>query len=218
MMEDLFRKIPLITKIIFEELDDQSFVNLKDASREIIANLKKERFYWIRVLRSYNCLYKDYKGSWSRVLNRTPAEFVRKIVALIDQFYKDDCFTEDKTFFSPHHIAACLGKLDFYKYFVMRTGVINPKEPIQIHDYGDNLFHLAARRGYMAICIFFVENFVYIAGAVMASITAIVIIGGLKRIANVSALLVPLMSVIYFISIYMYIIIIRKFRVDTLVK
>ena len=51
MMEDLFRKIPLITKIIFEELDDQSFVSLKDASREIIANLKKERFYWIRVLR-----------------------------------------------------------------------------------------------------------------------------------------------------------------------
>ena len=44
------------------------------------------------------------------------------------------------------------------KYFVMRTGVINPKEPIQIHDYGDTLFHLAARRGYLAICNFFVEN------------------------------------------------------------
>ena len=158
MMEDLFRKIPLITKIIFEELDDQSFVNLKDASREIIANLKKERFYWIRVLRSYNCLYKDFKDSWSRVLNRTPAEFVRKVVALIDQFYKDDCYAEDKTFFLPQHIAACLGKLDFYKYFVVRTGVINPKEPIQIYDYGDTLFHLAARRGYLAICNFFVEN------------------------------------------------------------
>lgn len=158
MMEDLFRKIPLITKIIFEELDDQSFVNLKDASREIIANLKKERFYWIRVLRSYNCLYKDFKDSWSRVLNRTPAEFVRKIVVLIDNFYKVDCYTEDKIFFSPQHIAACLGKLELYKYFVMRTGVINPKEPIQIYDYGDTLFHLAARRGYLAICKFFVEN------------------------------------------------------------
>ena len=40
----------------------------------------------------------------------------------------------------------------------MRTGVINPKEPRQIHDYGDTLFHLAARRGYLAICKFFVEK------------------------------------------------------------
>ena len=157
-MEDLCRKIPLISKSIFEELDDQSFVNLKDASREIETTLKNERFYWIRVLRSYNCLFKDFKDSWSRVLNRTPAEFVRKIVVLIDHFYKDDCYTEDKTFFSPQHIAACLGKLELYNYFVMRTGVINPKEPIQIHDYGDTLFHLAARRGYLAICKYFVEN------------------------------------------------------------
>ena len=133
-------------------------MNFKDASREITTNLKNERFYWIRVLRSYHFLFRDFKESWSKVVNRTTAEFVRKIVALIDQFYKDDCYPEDKAFFSPQHIAACLGKLDFYKYFVMRTGIINPKEPIQIHDYGDTLFHLAARRGYLAICKFFIEN------------------------------------------------------------
>ena len=125
-MEDLCRKIPLISKSIFEELDDQSFVNFKDASREISTNLKNERFYWIRVLRSYNCLLRDFKDSWSMVVNRTPAEFVRKVVALIDQFYKDDCYAEDKTFFLPQHIAACLGKLDFYKgpliYYVSTKG------------------------------------------------------------------------------------------------
>ena len=98
-MEDLCRKIPLISKTILEKLDDKSFVNFKDASREIITNLKNERFYWIRVLRSYNCLLRDFKDSWSIVVNRTPAEFVRKIVALIDQFYKDDCYAEDKRFF-----------------------------------------------------------------------------------------------------------------------
>ena len=51
-----------------------------------------------------------------------------------------------------------------------------------------------------------IENFAYIAGAVMATITAIVIIGGLKRIANISALLVPLMSVIYFGAVFVIII------------
>jgi len=51
-----------------------------------------------------------------------------------------------------------------------------------------------------------IENFAYIAGAVMAAITAFVIIGGLKRIANVSALLVPLMSAIYFTAVFVIII------------
>ncbi len=51
-----------------------------------------------------------------------------------------------------------------------------------------------------------VENFVYIAGAIMAIITAVVIVGGLKRIANVSALLVPLMSIIYFGAVFVVII------------
>ena len=51
-----------------------------------------------------------------------------------------------------------------------------------------------------------VENFVYIAGATMAVITAAVIIGGLKRIANVSALLVPLMSIIYFGAVFVVVV------------
>ena len=39
-MEDLCIQIPLICKTIFLELDDQSFVNFKVASREIAKNLK----------------------------------------------------------------------------------------------------------------------------------------------------------------------------------
>ena len=78
-MEDLCRKIPLIRKNIFEELDDKSFVNFKVASREINDNLRNERFYWIRVLSTYHCLFGDFKDSWARVVKRTPPEFVKKL-------------------------------------------------------------------------------------------------------------------------------------------
>ena len=44
-----------------------------------------------------------------------------------------------------------------------------------------------------------VENFVYYAGAFLVIITAAVVLGGLKRIANVSALLVPFMGGLYLV-------------------
>ena len=153
-MEDLCRKIPLISKTILEKLDDKSFVNFKDASREITTNLKNERFYWIRVLRSYNCLLKEFKDLWARVVNRTPAKFVKKIVMLIDHCYKDECCTEETMSFSPQHIAAYLGKLGFYKYFVVRTGKINPEEPSS----GFTPMHLAACHGKLEICQFIIAN------------------------------------------------------------
>ena len=135
IMEDLCRKIPLIRQSIFKELDDQSFVNFKDASREISNPLRKERFYWIRVLRKYNYLMRDFKDYWAKAIKKTSAEFVKQIVILIDPFLKyqfiyDRYHAMLKGFFSPHHIAACSGKLDFYKHFVERTGDLNPKEEI----------------------------------------------------------------------------------------
>ena len=149
-MEDLCKKIPLISKTILEKLDDKSFVNFKDASREINTNLKNERFYWIRVLRSYNCLLREFKDFWASVVNRTPAVFVKRIVMLIDHFYKNESCKEETMSLSPQHIAAYLGKLGFYKYFVMRTGNINPEEP----NSGFTPMHLAACPGKLEICQF----------------------------------------------------------------
>ena len=127
-MEDLCRKIPLIKKSIFEELDHQSCVKFKDASRVINTNLKNERFYCIRVLRSHNFVQGNFKDAWSKVIRRTSHEFVKEIVVLTDLFSKNKHFTEI-TSFSPHDIAAYCGNVDFFKHFVERTLDINPKEP-----------------------------------------------------------------------------------------
>ena len=154
MMEDLCRKIPLISKSIFEELDDQSCVNFKDASREINTVLKNERFYWIRVLRSHSSLLRDFKDSWARVVNRTPAEFVKEIVVLIDQFIKLEFYTRAPTSYSPQHIAAFRGNLDLFHHFVVRTGDMHPKEP----DSGFTPMHLAAGFGKIELCQFILFN------------------------------------------------------------
>ena len=116
-------------------------MNFKDASREINVNLKNERFYWIRVLSTYNCSNGDFKDSWASVVKRTPPEFVKELVMVTETFYKknlqEKLFMSELKFLAPHHIAAGCGNLELYKHFVARTNDINPKERNwhQIHNY-----------------------------------------------------------------------------------
>ncbi len=52
-----------------------------------------------------------------------------------------------------------------------------------------------------------VENFEYIAGSILVVLTATVILGGLKRIADVSAWLVPFMGGLYFLAVLLAVLI-----------
>ena len=173
-MEDLCKRIPLISKIICEELDDQCLVKFKDTSREIATTMKNERFYWLRVLRTYNCLHGDFRYSWARVVKRTSAEFVEEIARLVNQFYMSSRFDHlsdsiggiffakyygfwgDKHLisFSPQHIAAYSGKVDFYKHCVEKICDLNPKEQIS----GLSPLHFAACHGKLEVCQFIIAN------------------------------------------------------------
>ena len=44
-------KVPHLAVNIFNNIDDQSLVNFKDANRENNAFMDQERFYWIRILK-----------------------------------------------------------------------------------------------------------------------------------------------------------------------
>ena len=171
-MEDLCNRVPLISKSICKELDHVSLVKFKETSREINKNLKSERFYWINVLRAYNCFHGDFKDFWVKVVKRTPVEFVKEIVIIIDQFYigiQDDGAEDDEKIithlicgiynkqvisFSPQHIAAYSGRVDSYKHFVERTRDINPKE--QHSDLTP--MHFAAGNGKLEVCQFIIDN------------------------------------------------------------
>ena len=161
-MEDLCRKVPLICKNIINELDNQSFVNFRDASRKININLRNERFYWIRVLSIYGCLIGDFKDSWASVVKRTPPEFVKELVMVTKTFWKENLLEKiiltqsfiKPTFLAPHHIAAGCGHLEFYKHFVERTGDLNPKE----ENSEISTLHFAACNGKLEICQSIIDN------------------------------------------------------------
>jgi ankyrin repeat protein len=160
-MEDLFKRVPLLRKSISEELDDLSMVNFKDASQEITKSLKNESFYWIRVLRAYNCFqdFQSFKDSWARVVKKTPHVAARKghldICKLITKNVQDKNpgNNDGRT---PFHDAAKEGHLDICKLIIEN---IKDKNPEGVN--GDSPLHLAAEGGcwgHLNICKLIIAN------------------------------------------------------------
>ena len=52
-MEVLTRRFPLIIRMVFKNLDNQSITHSKCASRTFAEFLDNERFFWIRVIKKY---------------------------------------------------------------------------------------------------------------------------------------------------------------------
>ena len=53
-MKSCIRRFPAVAAIIINNLDDQSLVRSKEISKEMGEFIKKERFYWIRIIQKYN--------------------------------------------------------------------------------------------------------------------------------------------------------------------
>ena len=71
-----------MSKTVFNELDDQSLTQVKMSNREICQHLEEERFYWIRVLKSFNGRIVEFNESWKKVVNKAPVEIIQQFVII----------------------------------------------------------------------------------------------------------------------------------------
>ena len=53
-MENCIQRFPFVGEMILNNLDDQSLVRSKEISRKVSEFIKNERFYWIRIIKTYN--------------------------------------------------------------------------------------------------------------------------------------------------------------------
>ena len=75
-MEALCRKLPVLTGLILNHLDDQSLINCKIASKEISKYLEGTKLIKIRIIRKYRGYFEDCSESWNKVLEKAPVEIV----------------------------------------------------------------------------------------------------------------------------------------------
>ena len=68
------------------DIDDETLINFKEASRNTDDFLDKERFYWIRIIQRYNCLIGKLHDVWKKVVKKTPVEIIKELAVALHQF------------------------------------------------------------------------------------------------------------------------------------
>ena len=90
-MEELCQRFPSIAQKIMNDVDDKTLINFKEASKITYNFLEKERFFWIRILKTYNVLYfETSKETWKKAISKTPCGIVKKLATAVITFIKKD--------------------------------------------------------------------------------------------------------------------------------
>ena len=145
-MEIFCRRFPLVSKIVFNELGDQSLTKVKMSSREIFHYLEEERFYWIRVLKSFKGRVVEFNESWKKVVKKAPVEIIQQFVIACHNFFEHHIACD----WSPLHITAESGQLSLFQMTSEKTGKINPWTRVSRIEFTP--LHIAAGAGQLEIC------------------------------------------------------------------
>ena len=87
-MEDLCLTVPLVSQIIFNNLDDESLANSKISTRKLKEFLEDEKLISIRILRKCEENFEGFSESWKKVIHNAPREIVKELAAAVQEFFK----------------------------------------------------------------------------------------------------------------------------------
>ena len=98
-MDELCQRFPVLVQKIMTHVDNETLINFKEAGRNNATFLEKERFYWIRIIQRYNCLYgelwingkmvsynRHFGEPWRKVVRKTPIEIIKELAVAVHQF------------------------------------------------------------------------------------------------------------------------------------
>ena len=144
-MDQLLSRFPDIAEDIFENLDDESLVRCKEASRSFSSFMDEDNKFWKRIIRKYlnNLETNDFKKSWEFLidLKQTGPEMFKELGRAVQNYLKrhegqgsqGKCFEEmeetcrhRECSLSPLHIAAEAGNTLLYKFILDRSEEKNP--------------------------------------------------------------------------------------------
>ena len=154
-MEEVNQRFPLIAQKILSNVDNESLINFKEAGRNNAKFLEKERFYWIRIIQSYNCLIGECKEVWNKVVSKTPIEITKKLAVAVHQFpsilsrelhNENECFCNEtgkirlspldfvqtvEKQWHPLFIGATSGSVNLCDHIIQKAGVV--KDPMLLN-------------------------------------------------------------------------------------
>ena len=175
-MDCLYERFPHLSKSILNNLDNQSLLKSKEASREIFQFLENERFYWIRMIGRKYWTFKGFQESWKEVVHQTPTDVVKELANEVQTLFTNQNVCSLRTGpMHPLHIVALQGNLKLYKHVVSKMKDKNPcgrlisqRGKFMLPTIGDhNMYrpvsgatslHMAAMNGNYEVCKYICEN------------------------------------------------------------
>ena len=82
-METLCQRFPHLSKSILSNLDNQSLMKSKEASRDIFQFLENERFYWIRMIGKKCWNFEGFEESWKETIHQTPFDVIKELANVV---------------------------------------------------------------------------------------------------------------------------------------
>jgi hypothetical protein len=168
-MEDLCYRYPVLGKLVFNNLDDQSLYNCQEASRVSSQFVIRERFFWIRVIQKYHKNLSEFKNSWDMIIHRTSADTLKQLAIAVHHFFKRRIRAAKRRNiplvpiilkdWSPFHIAAESGLMQLCAHVYHKTDdhQLTNKNPANKRN-GVTGLHVAAQKGHKEIYQFIMDK------------------------------------------------------------
>ena len=110
------RRFPHVSQRILKNLDDQTLKRSNEVSREVVKVLDNERFYWIRIIKSYIEMFKGKKEFWNEVITKIPLNVVKPLALALIQFCSLHSLIANPIF-----IVAANGNIQLYEYVLKKN-------------------------------------------------------------------------------------------------
>ena len=88
-MEDFIiccKRFPFVSKIILNNLENQSLARSKEINRRLNKFLENERFYWIRILMKYKRNFEGFEKSWNHVIENAPIAILKQLALAVQEY------------------------------------------------------------------------------------------------------------------------------------
>ena len=156
-MEDLCRKLPVLTGLIFNHLDDQTLINCKIASKEISKYLEGTKLINIRIIRKYRSHFEGCSESkmrprditclesWNKAVKIASVEIVEQLSIATQWCFRQETFPKYK----------CISEEDTEKHEQAVVDIL----PLSIRSYKKQWTPLliATYYGSLNLCKFIIE-------------------------------------------------------------
>ena len=88
-----FKRFPLLNKLIFSQLDNESLVTCKEVDKTWKKCIDGQKLPWIRMIERHIGRLSQFPGTWKRVTSKTPVQNVQELALAVKKFstlYIDD--------------------------------------------------------------------------------------------------------------------------------